>query len=52
MKPMSVSDAISCLERVLPTHAPELWESLRPAASREDLQRLRDAVAPLEVPTD
>jgi hypothetical protein len=52
MGPMTVSEAIVWLEQTLPTRLPELWESLAPPSSAGELELLRAAVAPLEVPLE
>jgi cell wall assembly regulator SMI1 len=47
-----IAETLDRLERVLPEHAPELWRSLRPPASTADLDQLRHAVDPHELPGD
>lgn len=44
------ASALERWRRILPTHAPELWHSLRPPASEEDLEQLRRAIDPWPLP--
>lgn len=46
---MTMAEALSRLEDLLPSRAPSLWESLRPPATDEDIGSLRQAVAPFEL---
>jgi SMI1 / KNR4 family (SUKH-1) len=49
---LTVTEALSWLEHLLPSRAPRLWESLRPPATDEEIRSLRLAIAPFELPVD
>ena len=47
-----MAEVIERLSRVLPESAPELWDSLRPPVTSADLDELRRAADPFEIPDD
>jgi cell wall assembly regulator SMI1 len=49
---LAMPDVLERLERVLPQAAPDLWQSLRPPCAEPDLDALRNAVEPYELPED
>jgi hypothetical protein len=52
MQAMTMPEVIARLERLLPVHEPELWASLQPPAAAQDLELLRQSVAPFDVTDD
>lgn len=52
MAKMTMPQVLSKLAKLLPSHEPELWESLQPPATGQELELLRESVAPFQVPRD
>jgi hypothetical protein len=48
----TMEEALERLDRLMPERAAELWTSRRPPVTDADLDRLRRAVAPYELPAD
>ena len=52
MRTLTVSEAITRLEHLLPVHEPDLWASLQPPATPEAVDALRATIAPHDLPSD
>jgi hypothetical protein len=52
MATMTMAEVIATLEELLPLHEPDLWASLQPGATDQQLQQLRESVGPFAVPSD
>lgn len=52
MRTLTVSEAITRLEHLLPLHEPDLWASLQPPATPDAVDALRATIAPHDLPSD
>jgi SMI1 / KNR4 family (SUKH-1) len=49
---VAIEGVLKRLSAVLPGHAPEVWASLRPPVGDDELESLRYAIAPYDLPAD